>query len=233
MFVTGAGTDVGKTLVTAFIAGYLQAQGRGVTTQKWVQTGLEVGDPDLKFHQQWIGEQPDISLDLRMPYSFFPAVAPHFAAKLAGVAILPEIIYRAYHALIGQGNRVVVEGAGGALVPISLGSPYSVPVYLIDMAIHLHLPIVVVVANQVGALHQALSTVESIQSRSGRLMTVILNQTSQMVDSEVLHDNHQTLSTLLPVPVISIGYAESEIGVTQNYEKFCLEFGPLLSSVIV
>lgn len=233
MFVTGAGTDVGKTLVTAFIAGCLQAQGRGVTTQKWVQTGLKTGDGDLKFHQQWIGEQPDISLDLRMPYSFLPAIAPHLAAKMAGVEILPETIYVAYHTLIGQGNRVVVEGAGGALVPISLGSPYSPPVYLVDLAIHLGLPIVVVVANQVGALHQALSTVECIQTRSGKLIAVVLNQPSQMVDSEVLHDNHQTLSTLLSVPVISIGYAESKIGLAKNYERFCLEFGPLLSSVIV
>ena len=122
VFVTGTGTCVGKTVVCGLLAGFLRAQGMRVTTQKWVETGVTDGPSDIDVHRRLMGdpgsaaEPPPAD---RCPYRFSLPASPHLAAAREGRRVDPAVIEAAYRRLAETHDAVVVEGAGGFLVPLS------------------------------------------------------------------------------------------------------------------
>jgi len=79
VFVTGTGTGVGKTVVCGLLAGFLQARGMRVATQKWVETGVGEGPTDLDVHRRLMGlpgPVPDALLPDRRPYRFSLSASP-------------------------------------------------------------------------------------------------------------------------------------------------------------
>ena len=136
VFVTGTGTEVGKTVVAAAIARTHAEAGERVAVFKPAVSGLEDGgEPDHALLRRAAGsEQSD---DEIAPYRYGPPVSPHLGAELAGERIEPARLVEAAHAAAGQNDFLVAEGVGGLLVPLTLG-------YLVrDLARELALPLVI------------------------------------------------------------------------------------------
>ena len=119
LFVTGTDTGVGKTLVAAALLHALAASGKRVVGMKPVSAGLAAdgsANPDVAALQAAGNVQAP--LPDRNPFAFLPAIAPHLAAADSGATIDLEVIAAAYARLAAHSDLVVVEGAGGALVPL-------------------------------------------------------------------------------------------------------------------
>jgi dethiobiotin synthetase len=159
VFVTGTDTEVGKSVVAAATCAALAARGERVAAFKPVVTGIdeepgELGrDHELLAAAANAGQSPEEVA----PYRFGPPVSPHLAAELAGVRIEPAELVAAARAH----DLVVCEGVGGVLVPITAG-------YLVrDLAVDLHLPVVIAARPGLGTINHTLLTVEA--ARAGGL----------------------------------------------------------------
>ncbi|MEI9965954.1 MAG: dethiobiotin synthase [Caulobacteraceae bacterium] len=156
VFVTGTDTGVGKTVVAACLA-----RAWGADYWKPVQTGLAEEPGDTETVARLAGLAPS---RLHPPaYEYAAPLSPHLAAAREGAAIDPAAI-----ALPASDRPVVVEGAGGALVPL------HGDVLTADLIARLGLPAVVVVRNRLGAISHALLTLEALRGRGVEVLGVVL-----------------------------------------------------------
>lgn len=175
-FITGTDTNVGKTYVACKLIRQYVAQGYKVVGMKPVAAGCEfvdgkwVNDDVLKLEAASNVKAPR---ELINPYSFKEAIAPHIAAELAGVEIEIEVIKQAFDALATVADIVIVEGAGGFLVPINDNETMA------DLAIALNIPIIVTVGMKLGCINHTLLTVEAIKVRQLVLHGWVANQIDQ------------------------------------------------------
>jgi dethiobiotin synthetase len=167
VFVTGTGTEVGKTVVAAAIARSAAASGSRVAVFKPAVSGLDDGgEADHELLRRASGSSQ--SDDEIAPYRYGPPVSPHLAAELAGAAIAPARLRAAAAAAGHNADLLVVEGVGGFLVPLTLG-------YLVrDLAIDLRLPVVIAAAPGLGTINHTLLTVESVRSAGLAVECVVL-----------------------------------------------------------
>lgn len=196
MFITGTGTGVGKTLVTGLLAKLFLSQGQRVITQKWVQTGATFPE-DITSHDRLTNRQGPVDV-ARCPYMFPTPSSPHLAASLAGVSIQKEVILGHFYTLKKQYDTVLVEGAGGVLVP------YSQEDYLIDIAAQLQLPIVLVASTALGSINQTLLSIEAIRNRKLNLMGVFFTASSPDILPEIHQDTPRIVQTLSGVTVLGV-----------------------------
>jgi dethiobiotin synthetase len=167
IFITGTDTGVGKTMVAcALLRKYVAAGSRAVGMKPVAAGGGEDNDDLLALAA---AGNVDAPLSARCPYAFADAIAPHLAARAAGVAIDLHRIQRSYQELSARADHVVVEGAGGALAPLSDG------IDMLDIARALALPVLMVVGVRLGCLNHALLTYLAIRARGLRLVGWIAN----------------------------------------------------------
>ena len=161
-FITGTDTDVGKTHVACQLIQQYVDQGLTVIGMKPVAAGCEL------VNGEWVNEDVqkltaasnvNAPAELVNPYCFKEYIAPHLAAENAGVEIELDTILQAYKQLITMADVVIVEGAGGFLVPLNK------QVSLADLAESLAIPVVLVVGMRLGCINHSLLTVESIKAR--------------------------------------------------------------------
>jgi dethiobiotin synthetase len=178
-FVTGTGTEVGKTVVAAALANGARRGGERVAVFKPAVSGL--ADYPLR-PEVWgeAAELPDHALlrlaagssqgdDEIAPYRFGPPVSPHLAAELGGKPIDPERLRGAALAAAKGADLLVCEGVGGFLVPLRAG-------YLVrDFARDLGLPVVIVAAPGLGTINHTLLTIEAVRGAGLELSSVVLN----------------------------------------------------------
>jgi dethiobiotin synthetase len=204
-FVTGTDTGSGKTTIASALIRHFVNQGFRTVGMKPIASGCDFVDG------QAINE--DVTALVRAsnvnapmtkvnPYRFMPAIAPHIAASQAGVNIATQVILDAYHQLSRIADVVIVEGAGGFLVPINAGQT------LADLAIQLDIPIILVVGMRLGCINHALLTVEAIKSRGLTLAGWMANQVDpHMAEFKA---NLQTLQQRIEIPCIGVvGYGQS------------------------
>jgi dethiobiotin synthetase len=163
LFVTGTDTEVGKTQVSAALMGLLKQQGQRVAAMKPIASGCDMKPEGLRNDDALVlNQQANVALayDVVNPYAFEPAIAPHIAAQQRGIVIDASVIERQFYNIQQQVDSVVVEGAGGWLVPI------DTTLTMADVAIRLGLPVVLVVGIRLGCINHALLTVDAIK-RSG------------------------------------------------------------------
>jgi dethiobiotin synthetase len=156
-FITGTGTEVGKTVVAAVIARSLLAAGARVAVFKPVESGLEDdSEPDHALLRRAAGStQAD---DEIVPYRYREPVSPHLGAELAGHPIDPARLLAAARRASGRADALVVEGVGGLLVPLTLG-------YLVrDLARDLALPVVIAAEPGLGTINHTLLTIEAARA---------------------------------------------------------------------
>jgi len=191
--ILGTSTNCGKTYVTGLLAKFFYEQGIKVITQKWVQTGAKSFSPDVKKHLKIAGipfSEIKKYKDLVNPYCFkFPA-SPHLAAKMENKKINPSKIIKAYQKLAAEFDLVLVEGAGGVLVPLTEN------VLLIDLVKKLNLPVLLVIDNKLGAINETLLSIEALQKRKINILGLVFNQRKKNVPQQILGDNIKTISQL-------------------------------------
>jgi dethiobiotin synthetase len=172
-FVTGTDTDVGKTYVACKIMNDYVAQGYQVVGMKPVAAGEEfvngswVNEDVLKLEAASNVKAPR---ELINPCSFKEAIAPHIAAEKAGVNIEINVIKQAFEALTKLADIVIVEGAGGFLVPLNEAETMA------DLAATLNIPIVLVVGMKLGCINHTLLTLEAIKARNLHLHGWVANK---------------------------------------------------------
>ena len=171
-FITGTDTGIGKTYVACKLIQQYIAQGYKVVGMKPVAAGCElingewVNDDVVKLE---IASNVKAPRKLTNPYSFKEPIAPHIAAELAGEAIDITVIKQAFDALSELADIVIVEGAGGFLVPLNDAETMA------DLAGILNIPIILVVGIRLGCINHALLTAQSIQAINVSLAGWIAN----------------------------------------------------------
>jgi dethiobiotin synthetase len=193
VFVTGTGTEVGKTVVAAAIAHTLAAEGKRVSVFKPAVTGLEEeGETDHALLRRASGSgQSDGEI---APYRYHPPASPHLAAALAGEEIDPERLRQAAGAASANADAIVCEGVGGFLVPLS-------PAYLVrDLAIDLGYPLVIVATPGLGTINHTLLTLEAARAAGLDIAAVVLNPWPRQT-TEIERSNRETIAALGEVPV--------------------------------
>lgn len=170
IFVTGTDTGVGKTVVAVALLRALAASGKRAAGMKPVSAGIDAGasvnaDVAALMHAGNV----DMSVADCNPFAFAPAIAPHLAAADAGVAIDLAVIAAAYERLAERSDVVVVEGAGGARVPLDAQHD------MLDIALRLRLPVLLVVGMRLGCLNHALLSADAIRARGLRLSGWVAN----------------------------------------------------------
>lgn len=196
IFVMGTDTGVGKTVVTAAIALAARAQGRTVAPLKPAQTGDDgtlPGDAGFVARALGLHERPS----RLCPYRLRAALAPAVAAQIEGVRLDPAAVVRAYADLSASYDLVLVEAAGGALVPFSDG------VDMAGLAIALGLPVVLVIRPGLGTLNHTLLTLEALHRRGLTVLgTVICGYPPDPGLDAVT--NPQVLARISPVPLLGV-----------------------------
>ncbi|CAH0348513.1 dethiobiotin synthase [Aquabacterium sp. CECT 9606] len=201
-FVTGTDTGVGKTRVSCALLHALQRRYARVIGMKPVAAGTELIDG------RWANE--DV-LALRAassvqvpalydnPYLLNQPSSPHIAARAEGVDIDIEHIAACFHALRQQAQAVVVEGAGGFIVPLLESNARSST--SADLAVLLHLPVILVVGVRLGCLNHALLTQEAILARGLTLAGWVANRIDpSMIGQDA---NVDTLRQRLQAPLLA------------------------------
>lgn len=204
-FITGTGTDVGKTVATAvLLRGLLRADIDAVPC-KPVQTGVDqgfIGDgrsPDLSFVLRATGlKPPSEEIPLMAPCVYKNACSPHLAARIEGREPDMDLIRTSLRSLGERHEMVLVEGAGGILVPI-VGRTL-----MADLARELGLPVIVVAMAGLGTINHTLLTIEALRSRGLQVAAVILNETHPVHadDEYIVEDNAAAIAEHGDVPVL-------------------------------
>ncbi len=163
IFVTGTDTGVGKTRVACAMLRAHVGIGLRAVGMKPIASGVP---PGTSLNEDVIAlaaaGNVDAPIEFRNPYSFDPAIAPHLAAREANVRIDLGRIRSAYEELCTRADRIVVEGAGGVLVPINDDSGNS---DMLDVARAIGAPLVLVVGLRLGCINHALLSVQAILAR--------------------------------------------------------------------
>ncbi len=193
VFVTGTGTEVGKTVVAAAIARGAASAGLRPAAFKPAVTGLDdPGEPDHELLRRAAGSAQ--SDDGIAPYRFGPPASPHLAAEMAGERIEPQRLIEGAQSAADAGDFLVCEGVGGLLVP--LDADYSVR----DFARELGMPLVVAASPGLGTINHTLLTLEAARAAGLDVACVVL--TPWPPDpGEIERSNRQTLDEVGGAPV--------------------------------
>jgi len=203
IFVTGTDTEVGKTRISVALIELLQQQGKQVAAMKPIASGCELTVDGLRNDDAvQLSQQSSVSLayDLINPYAFEPAIAPHLAAQQAGIKIDLDLIKQNFDLIQKQSECVVVEGAGGWLVPLNDHATMA------DLAVKLGLPIVLVVDIRLGCINHALLTVEAIKQSGLVIHAWVANQRQENKQAdEIVATLKQRISAPLlgTIPVLT------------------------------
>jgi dethiobiotin synthetase len=193
IFVTGTGTEVGKTVIAATIAHTLASESQKVHVFKPAVTGLEEGaETDHALLRRASGsEQGDGEI---APYRYDPPASPHLAAALAGEQIDPERLRQTARTAAEGADALVCEGVGGLLVPLT-------PTYLVrDLAADLAYPLVIVATPGLGTINHTLLTVEAARAANLHITAIVLTPWPAE-PTEIERSNYETIAALADTPV--------------------------------
>lgn len=193
VFVTGTGTEVGKTVVAAVIARTAAAEGARVAVFKPAVTGLDEGGvPDhALLRRAAASAQGDEEI---APYRYGPPMSPHLAAELAGEEIDPPRLLAAARAAAAGSEILICEGVGGLLVPLSAN-------YLVrDFAVDLGLPLVIAASSDLGTVNHTLLTIEAARAAGLEVAAVVLTPWPES-PGQIEESNREMIAALGKVEV--------------------------------
>ncbi|WP_417915457.1 dethiobiotin synthase [Candidatus Electronema sp. JM] len=169
--VCGIDTGVGKSIVSGLLARHLLERGTSAVTLKLVQTGCAGKSEDILLHRRLMGSGwlPADEQGLTCPYCFPLPASPHLAAEQAGAAIDPAKLDHAADSLAAQFDQLIVEGAGGLLVPLTRS------LLLLDYLQARNWPLLLVTTPRLGSINHTLLCLEAIKLRQMRLLGLVYN----------------------------------------------------------
>jgi dethiobiotin synthetase len=224
-FITGTDTGVGKTALSALLLVELRRRGINAAPMKPVQTGCkpeglrpealdfkntEEQSQNLKPKVQSLLSAPDLDYSLSMagmtvsdddyknmaPYRFEPACSPHLAAELAGTEIEIAQIVSAAHALASEYECIIVEGAGGVLVPLNRQE------LMLDLMVALKLPVVLAARPTLGTINHTLLSLRGLRSAGLDIAGVVFIESEPSGDHLIEEDNASTIEQFGNVPIL-------------------------------
>lgn len=176
LFVTGTGTDIGKTYVTGLIVKKLAEHGKNPGYYKAAMSGNNrradgsLIPGDAQFVQQISGiAQP---LETMCPYVYENAYSPHLASRVEGNPVVLDVVKQGFQSVCAQYDYVTVEGSGGILCPIRFD---AVKLQLEDIVKALHLSSVIVADAGLGTINSVVLTAEYMKSRNLPIKGMIFN----------------------------------------------------------
>lgn len=199
LFVTGTDTGVGKTRIAAALCRALAGGGARVAAMKPVASGCFDTQEGLR-NEDALALIGAMNVRARYsevnPYAFAPAIAPHIAAREAGVNIDFDVLDRAFARLRMQSDFLIVEGAGGWLAPLDASRGFA------DLAARWQTDVILVVGMRLGCLNHALLTAESIERRGLRLRGWVANAIDPEFERPA--ENVATLESRISAPCLGI-----------------------------
>ena len=176
IFITGTDTNVGKTLISSWIALHT-----GFSYFKPIQTGLKEGSDSLEVQKLSNAKTyPEI-------YSYKEPLSPHLAARIENDTIDMEKI------LLPQESNLLIEGAGGVLVPIN--DKY----FMLDLIKKIYAPVILVARTSLGTINHTLLSLEALRSRNIPVLGVIMNGKQDLQNSNAIEVyGHTTILAQFP-----------------------------------
>lgn len=171
-FITGIDTDAGKSVATGMLARYLMSVGTNVITQKLIQTGCVGVSEDIITHRKFMGmelQEVDTSYTT-CPIVFTYPCSPHLAAEIDKRDIDLSLVREATQVLGEKYDMVLLEGAGGLMVPITRSY------YTIDYVKDEQLPVILVTSSKLGSINHTLLSLEALFSRGIEVAGIIYNK---------------------------------------------------------
>lgn len=202
IFITGTGTDVGKTYVTALIVKKLKEAGVKSAYYKAAVSGNIRGEhgliPGDAAHVKEISgiAQP---LEEMVPYIYEQAVSPHLAARQEGNPIELSIVIQGYGDLAEKYEYITMEGSGGILCPLRYDDKEEI--WLEDVVEALHLPCIVIADAGLGTINGTILTIEYLKKKNIEVKGVILNHFHAGAVME--EDNRSMIEKRGGIPVIA------------------------------
>lgn len=185
IFVSGIDTNIGKSYATAFLLKYFRTSGQTAISQKMIQTGNQGLSEDIELHRRLLGE-PLSELDLdgtTAPIILSYPASPHLAARLDGIEIDLSKLDGATTRLLEVYDRVVLEGAGGLMVPIR--EDYLTADFVAERGY----PLALVTSGRLGSINHTLLTLEVCRARGIELRYLIYNHyphTDSIIEADTL-----------------------------------------------
>ena len=216
IFVTGTGTDVGKTFVATLLAKQLTADGIRVIPRKPIESGCQLINTELHpadaiALKSAAGYEGDLSEVCR--YRFKPALSPARAAQMADQHISIQQLSLACKQKSNDGF-VIIEGAGGFYSPLAEDGLNA------DLAVELQLPVLLVSNNELGCINQTLLTVEAISNRNLTIAAVVLN--NKEPDKNPDMNNVEDLREHIDAPIYTIAHSQANKEVLEQLSQHLL-----------
>lgn len=201
-FITGTDTGAGKTALTATLLACMRRKGLNAAPMKPVQTGCTKQDKALR--------APDLDLCLRLadlsikdatyhhmaPYLFEPACSPHLAAREAKLPVQIDLILEAYRKLARKYDPILVEGAGGVLVPLNEERT------MLDLMVALNLPVIVAARPGLGTINHTLLTLQCLRKAKRTITGVVFVETQPTPSGLIEKNNRAVIAQLGKVRVL-------------------------------
>ncbi|WP_454667283.1 dethiobiotin synthase [Acinetobacter calcoaceticus] len=192
-FVSGIDTDIGKTYATGVLAKLWTEQGKKVITQKLIQTGNADISEDIEKHREimgqgWFQEDHD---KLTMPEIFSYPASPHLATRLDNREIDFQKIEDATQTLAERFEIVLLEGAGGLMVPLTTS------LLTIDYIAQHQFPVILVTSGRLGSINHTLLSLEALKSRGLKLKALVYNLKDESKDPLISQDTSNYLKNYL------------------------------------
>lgn len=198
IFITGTDTGIGKTTVGTSLVAAMVSSGVSVFTLKPIETGCSLSPDGSLFPADAMllrqaSSFPEVPLNEVIQYRFAEPLAPAVAAERATSSIHLADCISSVHQAQTKADWVVIEGAGGLLVPFAQG-PLNTYLTVADVIAELKFPVLVVARATLGTLNHTLLTVNELARRKITCLGVILNQTVDKAGVEI-EDNARVLKT--------------------------------------
>lgn len=201
-FITATNTNKGKTIVTTGLTLWLRQNGYDVVPAKPIQTGTSSTElaPDLAFNFKLNDFTPEeTDLPLMQSYRYTTPCSPHLAAEKDQLGY-PQIehIKKSLAKLSKKHDLILVEGAGGTLVPIDRQKK----LYIIDLIVALGLPVILVAGSGLGTINDTCLAIEALQKRKIKITGFLFNESQAERENILADDNQQTITQFTGVPFL-------------------------------
>ena len=192
-FISGIDTGIGKTYTTGYLAKLWNEQGQKTITQKLIQTGNTDISEDIEQHREIMGMGwfPEDQSKLTMPEIFTYPASPHLATQIDGREIDFQKIADATQQLTEKYDLVLLEGAGGLMVPL------TTDLLTIDYIAEKKFPVILVSSGRLGSINHTLLSLEALKIRGLELYALAYNLNDESQDALISQDTAAYLKAYL------------------------------------
>ncbi|MFZ0330175.1 MAG: dethiobiotin synthase [Acinetobacter bohemicus] len=192
-FISGIDTGIGKTYTTGYLAKLWNEQGQKTITQKLIQTGNTDISEDIEQHREIMGMGwfPEDQSKLTMPEIFTYPASPHLATQIDGREIDFQKIADATQQLAEKYDLVLLEGAGGLMVPL------TTDLLTIDYIAEKKFPVILVSSGRLGSINHTLLSLEALKIRGLELYALAYNLNDELQDALISQDTAAYLKAYL------------------------------------